>query len=36
MKYLVFLEEGYSSKIKFLDHFFETIKIRLENKQNKL
>ena len=32
----IFRRGGYSSKIKFLDHFFETIKIRLENKQNKL
>ena len=26
---------GFSSKIKFIDHFFEEIKIRLDNKQNK-
>lgn len=32
----VFRRGGYSSKINFLDHFFETIKIRLDNNQNKL
>ena len=31
----IFRRGGYSSKVKFLDHFFETIKIRLENNQNK-
>ncbi|MDB3932091.1 glycosyltransferase [Candidatus Pelagibacter sp.] len=32
----VFRRGGYSSTIKFIDHFFETIKIRVNNKQNKL
>ena len=32
----IFRRGGYSSKIKFIDHFFETIKIRIDNKQNKL
>ena len=31
----IFRRGGFSSKIKFIDHFFETIKIRLDNKQNK-
>ena len=31
----VFRRGGFSSKIKFIDHFFEEIKIRLDNKQNK-
>ncbi len=31
-----FRRGGYSSKIKFLDHFMEEIKIRIDNKQNKL
>ena len=31
----VFRRGGFSSKIKFLDHFFEEINIRLNNKQNK-
>jgi glycosyltransferase involved in cell wall biosynthesis len=31
----VFRRGGYSSTIKFIDHFFETIKIRVNNKQNK-
>jgi len=31
----IFRPGGYSSKINFIDHFFETIKIRLDNKQNK-
>lgn len=31
----LFRRGGFSSKIKFIDHFMETIKIRLENKQNK-
>jgi glycosyltransferase involved in cell wall biosynthesis len=31
----IFRRGGFSSKINFLDHFFETIKIRLNNKQNK-
>ena len=32
----IFRRGGYSSKIDFIDHFFETIKIRIDNKQNKL
>ena len=32
----IFRRGGYSSTIKFIDHFFETIKIRIDNKQNKL
>ena len=32
----IFRRGGYSSKIKFIDHFFEEINIRLDNKQNKL
>ena len=32
----VFRRGGFSSKIKFLDHFKEEIRIRLDNKQNKL
>ena len=36
MNYLEFFRRGgFSSKIKFIDHFFEEIKIRLDNKQNK-
>lgn len=31
-----FRRGGYSSKISFLDHFFEEIRIRLDNGQNKL
>ena len=31
----IFRPGGFSSKIKFIDHFFETTKIRLDNKQNK-
>ena len=31
----IFRRGGFSSKVNFLDHFFETIKIRLNNKQNK-
>jgi glycosyltransferase involved in cell wall biosynthesis len=31
----VFRRGGFSSKTKFIDHFMETIKIRIENKQNK-
>jgi glycosyltransferase involved in cell wall biosynthesis len=31
----IFRRGGFSSQIKFIDHFFEEIKIRLENKQNK-
>ena len=32
----VFRRGGYSSRINFVDHFFEEIKIRLDNQQNKL
>ncbi len=32
----IFRRGGFSSKVNFLDHFFETIKIRLDNKQNKI
>ena len=32
----IFRRGGYSSTIPFLDHFFEEIKIRIDNKQNKL
>ena len=32
----IFRRGGFSSKIKFKDHFFEEMKIRLDNKQNKL
>ncbi len=32
----IFRRGGYSSKISFKDHFFETIKIRLDNHQNRL
>ena len=32
----IFRRGGFSSKIRFIDHFFEEIKIRLDNKQNKL
>ena len=31
----IFRRGGYSSKIKFIDHLFETTKIRLDNGQNK-
>jgi len=31
-----FRRGGYSSKVKFFDHFMEEIKIRLDNKQNRL
>lgn len=31
----IFRRGGFSSKIKFIDHFFETIEIRIDNKQNK-
>ena len=31
-----FRRGGFSSTTKFIDHFMETIKIRLHNKQNKL
>ena len=32
----IFRRGGYSSQIKFIDHFFEEIKIRLDNQQSKL
>ena len=32
----IFRRGGFSSKVKFLDHFKEEIRIRLDNKQNKL
>ena len=32
----VFRRGGFSSKVEFLDHFKEEIRIRLDNKQNKL
>jgi len=32
----IFRRGGFSSQIKFIDHFFEEIKIRIDNKQNKL
>ena len=32
----VFRRGGFSSQIRFIDHFFEEIKIRINNKQNKL
>jgi len=32
----IFRRGGFSSKIKFFDHFMEEIRIRLDNKQNKL
>ena len=31
----IFRRGGFSSKVRFIDHFMETIKIRLDNKQNK-
>ena len=31
----IFRRGGYSSKISFIDHFFEEIKIRIDNKQNR-
>ena len=31
-----FRRGGFSSKINFIDHFFEEIKIRIDNGQNKL
>ena len=31
----IFRRGGFSSKVRFVDHFMETIKIRLDNKQNK-
>ena len=32
----IFRRGGFSSKVKFKDHFFEEIKIRIDNRQNKL
>ena len=32
----IFIRGGFSSKINFIDHFFEEIKIRIDNGQNKL
>ena len=32
----IFRRGGFSSRIKFLDHFKEEIQIRVDNKQNKL
>ena len=32
----IFRRGGFSSKVKFIDHFFEEIKIRLNNKQNRI
>ena len=32
----IFRRGGFSSKIKFIDHFFEETQIRLDNKQNRL
>tara|TARA_B100000941_G_C28502800_1_gene555385 strand:+ start:2180 stop:2932 length:753 start_codon:yes stop_codon:yes gene_type:complete len=32
----IFRRGGYSSKIKFIDHFFEEINIRIDNGQNKI
>ena len=32
----IFRRGGFSSKINFIDHFFEEIKIRIDNGQNKL
>ena len=32
----IFRRGGFSSQIKFIDHFFEEMKIRIDNKQNKL
>ncbi len=31
----IFRRGGFSSRVRFIDHFMETIKIRLDNKQNK-
>ena len=31
----IFRRGGFSSKIRFIDHFFETIRIRLDNNQNR-
>jgi hypothetical protein len=32
----IFRRGGFSSRVNFFDHFTETIKIRLNNKQNKI
>ena len=32
----IFRRGGFSSQVQFIDHFFEEIKIRIDNKQNKL
>jgi len=32
----IFRRGGFSSRIKFIDHFFEEIKIRIDNGQNKI
>ena len=32
----IFRRGGFSSKVKFKDHFFEETKIRLDNKQNRI
>jgi len=32
----IFRRGGFSSQVKFKDHFFEEMKIRLDNKQNKI
>jgi len=32
----IFRRGGFSSKIRFLDHFYEEIKIRIDNNQNLL
>ena len=32
----IFRRGGYSSKINFIDHFFEEITIRIDNNQNKI
>ena len=32
----VFRRGGFSSKIEFFDHFMEEIRIRLDNKQNRI
>ena len=32
----IFRRGGYSSSISFIDHFFEEMQIRIDNKQNKI
>ena len=32
----IFRRGGFSSRIKFIDHFFEEISIRIDNGQNKI